>query len=165
MLMSAYRVSAVLVPALLISSLHAQGPMTPRPAAVTLFQNVRVLNKTGQISMPENVLVRGNVIERISVSLIKTDRSANTKIIEGGGRTLMPGLIDAHWHALMVAPPMLVMMSADYGYLYLLAGQEAGNTLLRGFTSVRDMAGPAFGLKRAIDSGVIEGPGSGLRVR
>jgi imidazolonepropionase-like amidohydrolase len=125
---------------------------------VTLFQNVRVLDKTGKLTAPENVLIRGNVIERISASPIPVDRSMNTKIIEGGGRTLMPGLIDAHWHAFLVAPPMSVMMSADYGYLYLLAGHEAGNTLMRGFTSVRDMAGPTFGLKRAIDSGVITGP-------
>jgi imidazolonepropionase-like amidohydrolase len=158
MLMKAYRLSAVFFSALLASNLHAQGPTAPTPALVTLFQNVRVLNKTGQLSAAENVLVRGNVIERISASPIPTDRSMNTKIIEGGGRTLMPGLIDDHWHALMVAPPMPVMMSADYGYLYLLAGQEAGNTLMRGFTSVRDMAGPTFGLKRAIDSGVIPGP-------
>ncbi|HTF61612.1 MAG TPA: hypothetical protein VK638_02755 [Edaphobacter sp.] len=53
---------------------------------------------------------------------------------------------------------MTVMMSAEYGYLYLLAGKEAGNTLMRGFTSVRDMAVPTFGLKRAMDTDPITGP-------
>ena len=62
-------------------------------------------------------------------------------IIDGGGRTLMPGLIDAHWHAFLVAPPTPVLLTADIGYLHLLAGQEAGNTLQRGFTSIRDLAG------------------------
>jgi imidazolonepropionase-like amidohydrolase len=49
-------------------------------------------------------------------------------------------------------------LSADLGYLNLLAGRQASETLMRGFTSVRDMAGPVFGLKRAIDSGVVAGP-------
>jgi hypothetical protein len=53
---------------------------------------------------------------------------------------------------------MTVMMSAEYGYLYLLAGKEAGNTLMRGFISVRDMAVPTFGLKRAIDTDPITCP-------
>ncbi len=157
MRMKVFRLSAVFLSAFLALSLHAQAPTAPSSASVTLFQHVRVLSKAGQLSASHDVLVRGNVIERISVSPIPADRSMNMKIIEGGGRTLMPGLIDDHWHALMLAP-MPVMMSADYGYLYLLAGQEAGNTLLRGFTSVRDMAGPTFGLKRAIDGGIIPGP-------
>ena len=49
-------------------------------------------------------------------------------------------------------------MNADPGYLYMLIGREARATLMRGFTSVRDVGGPALGLKRAIDEGVIEGP-------
>jgi imidazolonepropionase-like amidohydrolase len=81
--------------------LHAQAPAATGPASVTLFQNVRVLSRTGQLTPPTNVLVRGNVIESISTSPIPTDRSATAKIIEGGGRTLVPGLIDAHAHILM----------------------------------------------------------------
>ena len=49
-------------------------------------------------------------------------------------------------------------MTADVGYLNLVAAVEAGKTLMRGFTSVRDMAGPTFGLKRAIDAGIAAGP-------
>jgi imidazolonepropionase-like amidohydrolase len=49
-------------------------------------------------------------------------------------------------------------MTADVGYINLMAGDEAEKTLMRGFTSVRDMAGPSFGLKRAIDSGIVRGP-------
>ncbi len=44
------------------------------------------------------------------------------------------------------------------GYTNLLAGAEATATLLRGFTTVRDVGGPAFSLKRAIDEGVVVGP-------
>lgn len=155
----AFFLSCAIVLALIMPAKESIAQSAPAPSLTTvLFTNVRVFDKGQLSSTPENVLVHGNVIERISTSLIPTDRSMNTKIIDGGGRTLMPGLIDAHWHTFMAAPPMTVMMTADYGYLYLLAGQEAGDTLMRGFTSVRDMAGPAFGLKRAIDSGLINGP-------
>ena len=144
------------------SSLSAQStdegsPQMP-PSAI-LFQNVRIFDgKNAALSAPSNVLVRGNKIERISTAPIPIDRSAATQVIEGNGLTLMPGLIDAHWHAFLVAPSTTTILTADVGYLYLLAGQEAGRTLMRGFTSVRDMAGPTFGIKRAIDSGVITGP-------
>ena len=50
------------------------------------------------------------------------------------------------------------LLTGDIGYLNLLAGREAEATLMRGFTSVRDLGGPTFGLKRAIDEGVIAGP-------
>ncbi|HMK00909.1 MAG TPA: amidohydrolase family protein, partial [Reyranella sp.] len=49
-------------------------------------------------------------------------------------------------------------LTADMGYINLLAGREAEATLMRGFTTVRDMGGPTFGLKRAIDEGIIAGP-------
>ena len=77
-------------------SAHAQD----RP--VTLFNNVRIFDgKSAALSAPSNVLVRGNLIERISTAPIPVDRRADTRIIDGGGRTLMPGLIDNHWHAML----------------------------------------------------------------
>jgi len=132
---------------------------TPPGGAVTLFQHVRIFDgKSGILTAPSNVLVRGNQIERISTGPIPTDRSATTVLIDGGGRTLMPGLIDMHWHTMMVRPTLAVLLTADVGYLNLLAGAEATGTLMRGFTTVRDMGGPVFGLKRAIDEGTVAGP-------
>src|SRR5262245_7348677 len=73
------------------------GPSTPSAGAVTLFENVRIFDGKGTaLSGPRNVLVRGNTIERISTGAIPTDRSATTTLIDGGGRTLMPGMIDMH---------------------------------------------------------------------
>lgn len=69
--------------------------------AVTLFQNVRIFD--GQSAAPMNVLVRGNVIEKISAQPIPTDLRGDTKTIDGAGPTLMPGLIDNHVHLLMRA--------------------------------------------------------------
>ena len=127
--------------------------------AVTLFQNVRVFDgKSDALSPPTNVLVRGNRIERISTSPVPTDRRADTQVIDGGGRTLMPGLIDMHWHAMLVRPTPAAAMTDDVGFSNLVAGAEARDSLMRGFTTVRDLGGPVFGLKRAIDEGVAVGP-------
>ena len=129
------------------------------PGAVTLFQNVRIFDgKSNALSAPSNVLVRGNKIERISTAPIAGDRRADTRIIEGGGRTLMPGLSDMHWHAMMVRPTPAQLLSSDVGYTSIQAGVEATATLMRGFTTVRDLGGPVFGLKRAIDEGLLPGP-------
>src|SRR5215467_13006846 len=83
---------------------------------VILFQNVRVFDgKSGGLSGPRNVLIRGNKIERISAAPIPTDRSAKTQIIEGSGRTLMPGLIDVHWHAMLIRHNPAQAITGDVG--------------------------------------------------
>ena len=124
-----------------------------------LFQNVHIFDGKGTaLSGPANVLVRGNRIERISTTPIPPDASPDATIINGDGRTLMPGLIDAHWHTMLVRPTAAQVLSADLGYSTLVAGAEATDTLMRGFTTVRDLGGPAFALRRAIDEGVLPGP-------
>ena len=129
------------------------------PKAVTVFSNVRIFDgKSGVLSAPSHVLVRGNTIEKIATTPIPADRRADTVLIDGGGRTLMPGLIDNHWHAMLVRPTPATIITADVGYTNLVAGAEATDTLMRGFTTVRDLGGPTFGLKRAIDEGIVAGP-------
>jgi imidazolonepropionase-like amidohydrolase len=120
-----------------------------------LFENVRIFDGKGAaLSAPSNVLVEGNVIAQISTSPIEAEGAQH---IAGNGRTLMPGLIDAHWHAMLIATGPAETME-DIGFANLAAGDEATDTLMRGFTTVRDVGGPAFGLKRAIDQGIIVGP-------
>ena len=127
--------------------------------ATTLFANVRVFDGLGDgLSDPSWVLVRGTAIERVSPEPITLGPGADTTTIDGMGRVLMPGLIDAHAHIMMGTVPLPVAMMADFGYLTLLAGAEARRMVLRGFTSIRDLGGPTFGLKRAIDEGHLVGP-------
>ena len=144
------------------ADLEAPG-LAPFPATLargaTLFQNVRIFDgKSDVLSAPSDVLVKGNTIERISASSITVDTQSGVRVIAGNGRVLMPGLIDAHWHAFMAATPQMLLMTADSSYLHLLAARQAEATLMRGFTTVRDLGGPVFGLKRAIDEGVMLGP-------
>jgi len=137
-----------------LSSGNAQS--SPPADAVTLFQNVRVFDgKSSSLSAPSNVLVKGNIIERISTAPISVESSA--VVVGGGGRTLMPGLIDNHWHAMLIRVTPAESLG-DAGYNNLVAGAEATDTLMRGFTTVRDVGGPVFGLKRSIDEGVLPGP-------
>jgi imidazolonepropionase-like amidohydrolase len=123
-----------------------------------VFQNVRIFDgKNDVLSGASNVLVKNNKIEKISTAAIAVD-NAQTITVNGEGRVLMPGLIDAHWHAMLVNPTPAAALVNDVGYNNLVAAAEATDTLMRGFTTVRDMGGPAFGLKRAIDEGVVVGP-------
>lgn len=140
----------------MLPSLNVQA-QTPQASGSTLFQNVRVFDgKSSALTPPSNVLVKGNKIEAVSATAINTE--PGTTVIAGEGRTLMPGLIDAHWHAMLIRPTPAQSIHDDVGYSNLVAGDEATDTLMRGFTTVRDVGGPVFGLKRAIDDGVIPGP-------
>src|SRR5215831_17340175 len=131
----------------------------PASEPVTLFQNVRIFDgKSGTLSAPSHLLVRGNKIERVSSDTIQSPADANVTVIDGGGRTLMPGLIDVHWHAMLIRSTPAQGITGDVGYNNIAAGAEATDTLLRGFTTVRDVGGPTFGLKQAIDEGIIAGP-------
>ncbi len=147
-----------LVLAACVSPLLA-GDLQAQTADAVLFSNVRVFDgKTPSLSEPVNVLVRGNLIDEISTTPISVEPAASPRTIDGSGRTLMPGLIDMHWHAMFARPTPAVMLASDVGYTTLLAGAEATATLMRGFTTVRDLGGPSFSLKRAIDEGVLPGP-------
>jgi hypothetical protein len=91
----------------------------PAPAASaassTLFQNVRIFDgRSAELSPPSNVLVNGNIIERISSEPIPVD--PDVTVIAANGRTLMPGLIDSHWRAIMASIPQPVLMTADPNY-------------------------------------------------
>lgn len=130
-------------------------PVSAQQDPAILFRNVRIFDgKSVSLSAPSSVLVRNKTIEKISIG----EATAAGLVIDGGGRVLMPGLIDAHWHAMLVRPTPMAALAGDVGYNNLLAAAEATATLMRGFTTVRDMGGPSFGLKQAIDEDLVAGP-------
>lgn len=125
-------------------------------SADVLFRNVKVFDGHAEaLSGPTNVFVRGNLIDSISDVAPEVDDAI---VIDGEGMTLMPGLIDAHWHTMLARPTAQQAIFGDLGFINILAAVEAEATLMRGFTTVRDMGGPAFGLKLAIDTGLVPGP-------
>lgn len=102
-----------------------------------------------------SALIEGNKIAKIAKS-IKAPEGAT--VIDGKGRTLMPGLIDAHWHTTYSYLSQTEMFTADVAMITIAAVKGARPTLMRGFTTVRDMGGNSFSIKKAIDRGMIEGP-------
>lgn len=131
-------------------------PAQSAPETVTVFQNVRIFDgKSNVLSAPSSVVVRGNTIERIAPGVLN---APGATVIDGGGRVIMPGLIDAHTHIMFTSVPMMALLTSDVGFAHIAAGKAATEMLLRGFTSARDLGGPIFGLKLAIDRGLIPGP-------
>lgn len=150
----------LLVLCLLVPSTFVQAQSATSPASELLFRDVRVLDTVrGRLGTQTDVLVRDNRIIAIGAGA-QASTSALARVIEGRGRTLMPGLIDAHWHSTFSALSQAAMTApgASPETLAAAVATESGRTLLRGFTSVRDVGGPIFDLKAAIDAGKVAGP-------
>jgi imidazolonepropionase-like amidohydrolase len=145
-------VASLAAPALgIVSPAFAQNPAKP-----ILLRNVNIFDGTNsKVVEGQGVLVEGKLIKALVAS---SDTVADADVIDCGGRTLMPGMIDAHWHSILAGISQVVAMTADIPYVHLVAAQEAERTVLRGFTTVRDVGGPSFALKRAIDEGRLPGP-------
>ena len=142
---------------MLVTSLaHAQEATDEElPASQFLFENVRVFDGVSDgLSSPTSVLVENNLIKSIGGG----SAGPQAVRIDGGGRTLMPGLMDAHVHLSLVRRPGEIRNDYDWMYVGALANEQAREMLLRGFTTVRDIGGPTVGLHRAIEEGQIIGP-------
>ena len=120
-----------------------------------LINRVLIFDGINEKVIKGNILVEEGHIQKISELPISAEGAT---VIDGKGKFLMPGLIDAHWHSYMSCNTMMDLLVADDAYTQFKAGHEAGKTLLRGFTTIRDAGGPVFGLKRAIDEGILSGP-------
>lgn len=123
--------------------------------AYTLITNANILDiNKGSLVEGMSVLVEGNKISKIDKS-IKAPKGAT--VLDAGGRTLMPGLIDAHVHLqIFTSIDRLMRLPADYIAARTL--EIAEDNLMRGFTTVRDASGSVFGIKQAIDEGRYPGP-------
>lgn len=121
-----------------------------------LFQNCRLFDGLGD-SLREDchVLVEGTRIKEVADRPLKSN---DAEVIDLKGRTLMPGLIDAHFHALAADPDFSRLESMPRSLLHQHARVLLEATLQRGFTTVRDAGGADYGLALAIKAGLIEGP-------
>jgi len=85
-------------------------------------------------------------------------KQVKVNVIDGGGRTLTPGFIDAHTHIMVNEPFEPLIYDRTQVYVGALATVSARDMLHWGFTTIRDLGGPSQGLKEVIDQGLIEGP-------
>ncbi|MHC4821633.1 MAG: metal-dependent hydrolase family protein [Planctomycetota bacterium] len=122
-----------------------------------LFQNVRVWDGTSEsLSGTLQVLVEGNRIKAIGNALGAGDGAT---VIDGGGRTLMPGLIDSHVHFnLAIEGGLKEVEAARWDQIGAFAAAAAREWLMDGFTTVRGMGGMGNGLQEAVDTGLLVGP-------
>jgi imidazolonepropionase-like amidohydrolase len=129
---------------------------TPALADQILFKNVNVFNGvSSKLIANQDVLVDGELIKSIGSGL---SAEPGAKVIDGGGRTLMPGLIDGHAHVMINQNFGVVETNMDLTDMSYNATIVMKRFLMDGFTTVRDMGGPTFGLARALDSGRVVGP-------
>jgi imidazolonepropionase-like amidohydrolase len=148
MRMSAAAGAAAFVPTL---GLAQQG--TPQPV---LIRGARIFDGSSPDLLDGlNVLIEGGRISRLAADV---EAPGEAREIDADGRVLMPGLIDAHWHAMLATTPLADALNSDFGYLMLVAQRANEDALMRGFTSVRDLGGNVFGLHRATDAGLVNGP-------
>jgi imidazolonepropionase-like amidohydrolase len=136
--------------------LAASGTILAQDASQTLFTNVHVFDGVqAQRIENANVLVEGNLIKTVSTDPIEADGAT---IIDGGGRTLMPGMIEAHGHVTYASPLVAMLLQQDPNEQAIRSARRAHDYLMAGFTTVRDMGGNAFGVQKALDAGVFPGP-------
>lgn len=121
-----------------------------------LFTNARVLDVTaGQILENRQVSVKNGLIHAISDHDLP---AGATQVFDLAGKTLMPGLCDAHVHVTSIIPDFALLKKLSPSYVAVRAGEMLTNMLMRGFTTVRDAGGADFGLADAVEEGVITGP-------
>ncbi|MFY9492311.1 MAG: amidohydrolase family protein [Mycobacterium sp.] len=123
-----------------------------------LIKNVQIFDGISDHLFAGHVLVEGRTIAAVDTAPIA--EGPGTAVIDGAGRVLMPGMTDAHVHLVGMANTMLDLITATQTQLAAATLARAKDTLLRGFTTVRDMAGDTIGIKKVIDAE----PGLGPRI-
>ena len=116
------------------------------------FTNIRIFDGHSADLVPGTVVVDGATIASVG----SAPPPAGAKVIDGGGRTLMPGLIDAHIHAYANGIDAGKVMASPITMLAHWAAGMLRNMLNRGFTSVRDTGGADYGLYLAIERGYLK---------
>ena len=121
-----------------------------------IFADCAVLDGTRKERREDHhVLVEGDRIREVSDAPIK---SGSAQTIDLKGRTLMPGLIDAHVHVLAVDLPLDRLSDRPVTLLTLQAAKVLEGMLQRGFTTIRDAGGADGGLAEAVEEGLVHGP-------
>jgi imidazolonepropionase-like amidohydrolase len=121
-----------------------------------LFRNVQLLDPAqDRLLGGHEVLVENDVIREVSDRPIQ---AAAATAIDGGGRTLMPGLIDCHVHVYLSEVNLRNLESVPLTLMTARAAVLMRGMLDRGFTTVRDTGGADWGIKAAVDGGLLPGP-------
>jgi len=120
------------------------------------FKNFEMLDPAaGELYGGHELVVEGDTIREVSARSIKLEKA---EIVDCGGRTLMPGLIDSHVHVVLSDVVIRNMESVPLTLMTARAADLMRRMLDRGFTTVRDTGGADWGLKEATDKWLLPGP-------
>jgi imidazolonepropionase-like amidohydrolase len=121
-----------------------------------LFKSFELLEPSfGELRGGYQLLVEGDTVRELGTTPIK---APGADVIDCGGRTLMPGLIDSHVHAIHSEVNIRAMEALPLTLITARAATRLRAMLDRGFTTVRDTGGADWGIKTAIETGHIIGP-------
>ena len=109
----------------------------------------------GELRRGYELLVEGETIRELSEKPLK---AARADVIDCGGRTLMPGLIDSHVHVFLSEVYIRALESMPLTLMTARAVRLMKGMIDRGFTSVRDTGGADWGIKEAVEKGDVAGP-------
>ncbi|MEV8455253.1 amidohydrolase family protein [Streptomyces sp. NPDC052095] len=123
-----------------------------------VINNVRVFDgKADSLTPATSVTIKNRRIRSVGDSETR-EVLDGALVIEGGGRVLMPGLTDAHTHLFASGASQASLLASATGTCHYTALLQAEAMLMRGFTTVRDMAGDVTPLRLVLDSGDFPGP-------
>jgi imidazolonepropionase-like amidohydrolase len=111
--------------------------------------------ETGEIEPDRSVRIEGDRIVEVGGADLRSGAAGE---LECGGRTLMPGLIDAHVHATITTMDLAAMERKPASLVAHEAGAILDAMIRRGFTTVRDAGGADWGLAQAVERGLLRGP-------
>ncbi len=141
-----------------LSGASAAEAKKDKPKPQVLFTNVNIFDGfDGKLANNMSVLIEGNHIIKVGRNI----KASNATVIDGGGRTMTPGLIDMHGHVTFNTPEgtNTFTFEWDFGASGALAAQALrDDMLMKGITTVRDIAGNSRGISNAIQKDLLIGP-------
>jgi imidazolonepropionase-like amidohydrolase len=137
-----------------VAERHGGAPMTG-----FVVTNAQLLDAAAGERRPGvSVSVEKDRIVEVAEDGAAVSRSEDMPVLDAGGRTLMPGLIDAHVHAAITTMDLTAMARRSPTRVGIEAKTVLERMLLRGFTTVRDAGGMDAGIQESLRAGLITGP-------
>ena len=133
--------------------------MTSQTQARIILENATVLDVIqGTLRPNQRVIVQGQRIEQVEPVAVQSDIAEDDQVLDVAGKTVMPGLCDAHVHVLGWTANVSEILRTSPLYTAARAAEIMEAMLMRGFTTVRDEAGADYGIARAVEEGYLIGP-------
>ncbi|WP_115787197.1 metal-dependent hydrolase family protein [Arthrobacter silvisoli] len=126
--------------------------MHSKPGTALTVRNAVIFDGSSPDLMEGSILFKDGIIAEVG------NVAPQGEVLDVAGKTVVPGLIDAHFHAYAVGLGGFEVEKGPLSYAALVGAKRLESALRRGFTTVRDVAGGDAGLSRAVKSGLFRSP-------